>query len=172
MIEGMNTLKIAVFGSAFASKDSDEWRKAYRFGRECARRGYKVVCGGYGGIMEAVSKGASEEGGDVVGILCTELRRTPNPYLTERFWVHTYPERLAALMNSASVYVFFDGGVGTLTEFLLVWSMRCREIRKENKWFVVGSNFKNKVLKVKELLNEEMDVVFVEEPEGVFEYIE
>lgn len=164
--------KIAVFGSAFLKEGGKEWNKAYRFGKLCADRGYIVVCGGYGGIMEAVSKGARENQGDVLGILCRELERTPNSYLKEEKWTETYPMRLASLIDSASVYVFFDGGIGTLTEFLLVWSMRCRNIRRENKWFVVGSDFKKKVMKVKEMLNEEIDVLFVEEPEEVFEHIE
>jgi uncharacterized protein (TIGR00725 family) len=46
-----------------------------------ARKGVVVVCGGRGGVMEAVCKGAKEEGGITVGILTTYTGEDANPYV-------------------------------------------------------------------------------------------
>ena len=54
-------LRIAVIGGARASEA--ECNAAERIGSELAMAGAVVICGGHGGVMEAVSRGASKAGG-------------------------------------------------------------------------------------------------------------
>jgi len=56
-------------------------RDAYLLGRFLGQRGAVVVCGGLGGVMEAVSRGAHEAGGLTVGILPGADPAAANPYV-------------------------------------------------------------------------------------------
>jgi uncharacterized protein (TIGR00725 family) len=70
---------VAVIGSSQANEE--EYEIAYQVGRHLAKKGVVVVCGGRGGVMEAVCKGAKEEGGITVGILTTYTGEDANPYV-------------------------------------------------------------------------------------------
>lgn len=166
-------MKVGVFGSSSAHPSSREWKSAYRFGVLAAERGWTVVCGGYGGIMEGVSKGVRDGGGRVIGICTAELNRTPNPYLTEVEWVPTYPLRLARLIEVAEVYVFFEGGIGTFTELFLVLTMRNRQIGTSKPCIVIGKEMEEKVREVLRSINEETSrIIFVVQPEDAARVIE
>ena len=58
---------IAVIGSSTARGYLADI--AEEVGRELASRGVKVVCGGLGGVMEAVCRGAKSGGGTTIGVL-------------------------------------------------------------------------------------------------------
>jgi len=70
---------VAVIGSSQANEE--EYEVAYQVGRFLAKKGLVVVCGGRGGVMEAVCKGAKEEGGLTVGIMTTYTGEETNPYV-------------------------------------------------------------------------------------------
>src|SRR5579884_1412828 len=95
-------MRITVFGSARVGPDTREYQDARRLGRILAGRGDVIVCGGYGGIMEAVSRGAHEVGGSVVGVTVAPWvgRLRPNAYLSEERSAATLFERLEALVES------------------------------------------------------------------------
>ena len=59
---------IAVFGSSQTPPGTEEWDQAVLTGSRLAQAGFGVVTGGYGGTMEAASKGAAEAGGHVIGV--------------------------------------------------------------------------------------------------------
>ena len=72
---------VAVFGSSEPAEGDTLYDTARRLGGLLARCGYRVVTGGYGGVMEAACRGAREAGGATVGVTCSIFRdRTPNPY--------------------------------------------------------------------------------------------
>ncbi|HEX04530.1 MAG TPA: hypothetical protein ENH10_05155, partial [Bacteroidetes bacterium] len=60
---------IAIFGGGAWQPGSEGWKLSEEIGRLATKNGYTLVTGGYGGSMEAASKGSSEEGGHPVGIL-------------------------------------------------------------------------------------------------------
>ncbi|HYZ11231.1 MAG TPA: hypothetical protein VE962_05000, partial [Actinomycetota bacterium] len=60
--------RVTVFGGAWVREDEPEHAEARQFGRLAAGAGFEVANGGYGGIMAAVSRGAAEAGGTVVGV--------------------------------------------------------------------------------------------------------
>jgi len=109
---------VGVFGSSLPGEGSDAYEEAREVGREVARRGARVVCGGYGGIMEAACRGASEAGGSSLGILL-EGRGNGNAFLTERLRVPDLPARLRALRDESAAWIFLPHGLGTMLE--IVW---------------------------------------------------
>ncbi len=114
---------ISVFGSARTPEGSPAWRQAYELGQRLAAAGWTVVNGGYDGSMAAVSRGAREAGGRVIGITCAvfdPLR--PNPWLSEERKMPTLIARLEAITGLADAFIALPGGIGTLTEVTLVWN--------------------------------------------------
>jgi len=105
---------IAVIGGSEVSPQIA--RLAEEVGREIARRGATLVCGGLGGVMEAACKGASEEGGLTIGILPGENRREANPYVQIPIVTGIGYARNAAVVKTARAVIAIDGSYGTLTE--------------------------------------------------------
>lgn len=115
---------IAVFGSSRCAEQSEQYRQAYELGRILAQAGYVVLNGGYNGSMAAVSRGAREAGGRVIGVTCAVFDPLPaNPWLTEEIKAPTLLARLATMMARADGFVAVRGGIGTLSEVTLAWSL-------------------------------------------------
>ena len=108
---------IAVIGSSACS--SQEARLAEEVGRELARHGAILVCGGLGGVMEAACRGAQAEGGTTIGILPGESRQAANPYVTIPVATGIGPARNAAVVKSAQAVIAISGSYGTLSEISL-----------------------------------------------------
>jgi uncharacterized protein (TIGR00725 family) len=89
---------------------------AEEVGREIARHGAVLVCGGLGGVMEAACRGATSEGGLTVGILPGENRQAANPYVKIPIATGIGYARNAAVAKSAQAVIAVDGSYGTLTE--------------------------------------------------------
>ena len=121
---------IAVFGSSRRDEHSPFWEEAYELGRVLATAGYAVLSGGYGGSMAAVSRGAAECGGRVIGVTCALFDPWPrNQWLTEEIKAPTLMARLATMIERADGFVALRGGIGTLSEVTFVWSLlQTREI--------------------------------------------
>ncbi len=122
--EGFNFLKkfplsVTIFGGSQFKEDSLEYKKAQSLaGRIASELKYAVFSGGGPGIMEAVSRGAKEAGGQAVG-LTIELAKhqVRNPYLTKHLGFHYFFSRKVSLAFSAEAYIFCPGGFGTFDEF-------------------------------------------------------
>jgi uncharacterized protein (TIGR00725 family) len=91
-------------------------RLAEAVGREVARRGGVLVCGGLGGVMEAASRGAAEAGGLVVGILPGTRAEDANPYVTVPVVTGLGEARNVIVVRSSDALVAVGGGYGTLSE--------------------------------------------------------
>ena len=105
---------IAVIGSGQCSKE--EAAMAEAVGRELAKRGAVVVCGGLGGVMEAVCRGATAEGGLTVGILPGEMRQQANPYVRIPVVTGIGYARNVAVVKSGQAVIAIGGSYGTLSE--------------------------------------------------------
>lgn len=116
-------LTVAVIGSARLTPPDPRCEVAEKTGAAIAGRGWTLMTGGYGGLMEVTSRAAAEAGGRVIGLPMRGWSHlTPNRWNHELRWSDTYPERLGHLM-AADAIVAVDGGIGTLTEAALAWSM-------------------------------------------------
>ncbi len=89
---------------------------AEEVGKEIARRGAVLVCGGLGGVMEAACRGASGEGGLTIGILPGENRQAANTYVKIPIVTGIGYARNVAVVKSAQAVIAVDGSYGTLTE--------------------------------------------------------
>ena len=105
---------VAVIGGSDCSPE--EAKLAEEVGRELARQGVILVCGGLGGIMEAASKGASSEGGVTIGILPGGNRQAANPYVQIPIVTNLGEARNIIVVKSAQAVIAIGGGYGTLTE--------------------------------------------------------
>ena len=107
-------LAVAVIGGAQCSKE--EALLAEAVGRELARRGVTLICGGLGGVMEAACRGAAIESGLTVGILPSDDPTTANPYVRIPIASGVGFARNIAVVKSAQAVIAIDGDYGTLTE--------------------------------------------------------
>lgn len=105
---------IAVIGGSQPS--SEEAKLAEAVGRELAKRGAILVCGGLGGVMEAACKGASSEGGITVGILPGDSRQAANPYVQIPIVTGIGYARNVAVVRTAQAVIAIGGNYGTLSE--------------------------------------------------------
>ncbi len=89
---------------------------AEEVGRQIARRGAVVVCGGLGGVMTAVAKGATEAGGEVLGILPGPDKSAANPFVTLAVPTNMGHARNVVIAHTADVLIAVEGEYGTLSE--------------------------------------------------------
>ena len=59
-----------LFGGSGNNTQSKEYLETVAIGKFLVQKGYSIKNGGYGGMMEAISKGVREEGGEAIGITC------------------------------------------------------------------------------------------------------
>jgi len=105
---------IAVIGGSRASRQDIETAEAV--GRELAKRGAVVICGGLGGVMEAACRGAGTEGGLTLGILPGENRKDANQYVQIPVVTGMGYARNVAVVRSAQAVIAVGGSYGTLSE--------------------------------------------------------
>ncbi len=120
---------ISVLGGSAPKPGSEAYLEAYALGKALAEGGYVVATGGYSGIMEAASKGAAEAGGHVIGVTTDSLNRwerrsiQANPWVKEEIKFPTLRERLYHLITFSDGLIALRGGIGTLSEITLAWSL-------------------------------------------------
>jgi uncharacterized protein (TIGR00725 family) len=102
---------------------SAELDEAQEVGRLLAEAGAVVVCGGLGGVMEAVSKGAKGAGGTVVGILPGGSRSEGNDYLTIAIPTEMSHGRNVIVIRGGDAVIAVGGEFGTLSEIGLALKM-------------------------------------------------
>lgn len=124
---------VSVFGGSSPLPGSPAYVEALKLGRLLAEAGYTVATGGYMGTMEAVSRGAAEAGGHVIGVTCEAIERWrktgPNTWVKEEIKYSSLRERLHHLVEHCEAAIALPGGIGTLSEIVLTWSlMQTREI--------------------------------------------
>ena len=118
--------RITVFGGSQPKYGDESYNQAEELGRLLGAAGYTILTGGYIGTMEAVSKGAREAGGYVIGVTCDEIETwrpvRPNRWISEEYRHATLRGRLSALIDECDAAVVLPGGIGTLAELAMMWS--------------------------------------------------
>jgi len=149
-------MNVSVFGGSAPRPDEPAYADAQRLGRLLAERGHQVLTGGYIGTMEAVSRGAAEAGGHVVGVTCSEIERWrpvgANPWVREEHKAATLVERLQILIGRSDASLALPGGPGTLTEVALTWNLMIVESRQPAPLILIGKGW----LKVMKTFLEEL----------------
>jgi uncharacterized protein (TIGR00725 family) len=98
-------MRVAVFGGSAPQPGQPAYLEAQYLGEMLAKAGHEVVTGGYLGVMEAVSRGAAEAGGNVIGVTCKEIENwrpiDPNRWVTELDEEKTLFDRLDVLIRES-----------------------------------------------------------------------
>ena len=107
-------MRVSVIGGS--SIGAETAAVAAELGERLAERGHVVVCGGLGGVMEAVCRGARGADGETIGILPTDRRADANEYVDEAIATGLGHARNALVVMNGDAVVAIDGGGGTLSE--------------------------------------------------------
>ena len=134
----MNERIVTVFGSSRPREGQADYEEARALGKALAAGGFAVCSGGYGGVMEAVSRGAKEAGGKTYGVTAEFFRNKANPWIDVEVRKKTWHERLLALIEMGDGFVTCKGGTGTLVELAVVWEMLNKSVMEEKPCVVLG----------------------------------
>jgi len=96
---------------------------AREVGYEIGKRGWILICGGLGGVMEGAARGCHEAGGATVGILPGPDREDANPYVTIALPTGFGEARNVLVVRASEVLIAVAGGYGTLSEIGLALKM-------------------------------------------------
>ena len=127
---------VGVIGAGSCSAEIEEL--ATEVGRELARHGTIIVCGGLGGVMTAAAKGAKEIGGFTVGILPGASIHDANPYIDFPVATNMGQARNAIIVQTADVLIAIAGGYGTLSEIGFALKIGKAVVALQNRFAIPG----------------------------------
>ncbi len=108
---------VTMFGSARVDEAHPAYVAARETGRLFGERGWCVITGGGGGVMEAGNRGAKEGGGLSVGFnIELPHEQSPNGYLDIDYTFRHFYARKVCFVKPSEGFVIFPGGFGTLDE--------------------------------------------------------
>ena len=136
---------VAVYGSAAPAPGNPLYQTALELGQLLAHAGYTVMTGGYGGTMEAVSRGAAEAGGTTLGITCAEIEQhrpgSANLWVQQEVHTQTLLERLEILTRQPDAMIALPGGVGTLCEISLALNRMVISSAPPKPFILIGTGW-------------------------------
>lgn len=146
---------VTFFGGAINDRTTNQYNDSILIGKFLAENDYKIKNGGYGGLMEAVSKGGNEAGGDVTGYTCLSIGCAKgNQYLTETVPCVDIYQRLRLLISDSEIFIAQRGGIGTLAEvFLLLDGIR--KLKVKPRIFLFGTEWNNLFVNMTDFMSPE-----------------
>lgn len=151
-VEGVEALHelgpaVSIFGSARTKPDDPVYQQARQIAAAFAREGFAVITGGGGGVMEAANKGATEAGGDSVGLnIKLPFEQKPNEFANVQIEFNYFFIRKVMFMKYAAAYIGLPGGFGTLDEIFEVMTLIQTRRIKPFPVILVGSKYWNGLL--------------------------
>src|SRR5437867_9228111 len=143
---------VTVFGSSRPGEGSPDYEEACVLGRALAKHGFAVCSGGYGGVMEAVSRGAKQVGGKTYGVTAEFFKSAKlNRWIDVEVRKQTWEERLFELIRIADGFVACKGGTGTLVELAVVWEMLNKSVIAGKPFAVLGDFWQPSLARVREV---------------------
>ncbi|MDD3679836.1 MAG: LOG family protein [Candidatus Shapirobacteria bacterium] len=122
-------MKVTIFGYSETKPGEPLYQAAFETGKKLAQAGFTIVNGAGPGVMRASTEGAHAGGGQVIGATFDSEGMTffegqdPDNKVDELIVLRTYVERTMKLLEEGEVYVIFNGGTGTLSEFAMAWGL-------------------------------------------------
>jgi uncharacterized protein (TIGR00730 family) len=110
--------KVTIFGSARLAPETPEYQIARDFGSRVAQKGFMVMTGGGGGIMQAGNEGAGTENSFGLNIQLP-FEQEANPYINgDPKLIHFkyFFTRKLFLLKESDAVALFPGGFGTQDE--------------------------------------------------------
>jgi uncharacterized protein (TIGR00725 family) len=141
--------RITVFGGSQAQPGDPLYQQAVHLGQLIARAGYTLLTGGYIGSMEALSRGAAEAGGHVIGVTCDQIEAwrpvKANPWVGEDWHYATLQQRIFALIENCDAAMALPGGIGTLAEISLTWNLLLTHILPPRPLILIGPGWQQSI---------------------------
>lgn len=179
--KALSVQNIAIFGYADASENDELFRTVREVTKKLAETGYIVVDGGGPGVMRAATIGAKEGGGKVIGVTLYSEEipnfegRDPKNLFDEEIKTNNYVERTLALMKTGQIYVVFNGGTGTISEFGMAWGLAKLHFGHHKPLILYGKFWENIIKTFQEnmlIRPEELEVYkIVQTPDEVLDTI-
>ena len=119
-------MRICVYGAGSTKIKSKYIDESYRLGEEIAKRGHSLVFGGGStGVMGAVSKGALDNNGKVIGIAPKWMEKFEGicRECDEFIYTESMKERKNLFLEKSDAFIIAPGGIGTLEELfeIITW---------------------------------------------------
>jgi uncharacterized protein (TIGR00730 family) len=150
-------MNISIFGGSSPTVGTSAYQQAYALGKNLALDGHTVLTGGYIGIMEAVSRGAADAGGHVIGVTCRKIEAwrpvKANSWVQEERQKETLQERLLELIEECDLCMALPGGPGTLTEISLCWNLMIIKAIPKKPLILIGYEWEHVMEKFYSILN-------------------
>jgi uncharacterized protein (TIGR00730 family) len=94
------------------------YQRTIAIARALSKAGYAVITGAGSGAMEAANRGATEAGGESVGLnIDIPSVQNANQYVTKLLHFRYFFVRRVMFVKYAKAFVVMPGGYGTLDEF-------------------------------------------------------
>ncbi len=186
-VDGIDSLHklgpaVSIFGSARTQPDHPYYQKAEELAQAFGQKGFSVITGGAGGIMEAANKGASSTDVDSVGLNITlPFEQQPNPFATTQIEFKYFFVRKVMFLKYAQGYIIMPGGFGTLDElFETITLIQTHRIRKvpvilvgKDYWEGLLEWVKDKFIKEKMISKEDLNLFHVlDDPDKIVKVVE
>ena len=137
--------RISVFGGSHPKPGDPLYQDALHLGKSLAKNGYILLNGGYIGTMEALSRGAAEAGGHVIGVTRDQIETwrpvKANPWVTEEWHYASLQERIFALIENCDAFLALPGGIGTLAEIMLAWNLLLTHCISPRPLILIGTGW-------------------------------
>lgn len=136
---------VTIFGYGEAAPGTPDYDAAYLTGKLLARHGYVIINGSGPGIMKAATEGAHAGGGRAIGLtfngkgMTNFIDRDITNEVDELHMYDTYVERTLKLLEAGDVYVVFNGGTGTISEFGMAWGLARLHFGRHRPLILYGS---------------------------------
>ncbi len=111
------TMRVSVIGGSTVAESTYE--QARTVGQLLGDRGHTVVCGGLGGVMEAVARGAKARGSRTIGVLPGSDPAAANDYIDIPIATGLGNARNVLVATNGDAAIAIDGSYGTLSEIAL-----------------------------------------------------
>jgi uncharacterized protein (TIGR00725 family) len=143
----MRPMRITIFGGSKPVPGEPAYEEALHLGKLLGKEGHTVLTGGYIGTMEAVSRGAAEAGGHVIGVTCGEIEKwrpgKANQWVKEEIRFVSTRERLLALIDNCEAAFALPGGAGTLAEITVMWNNLITNSIDYKPLLLIGDGWRN-----------------------------
>ena len=172
---------VSIFGSARVAPTDIYYQKAEHLAKLLAKNGFSVITGGGPGIMEAANKGASEAGGQSIGMnIRLPFEQKPNPHANIRIDFKYFFTRKVMFVKYAVAYVILPGGFGTMDELFEALTLIQTKRIKSFPLILMGSDYwqglldwlKKTMLTEGKILPADLELIqIIDDPEEVVKHI-
>ena len=136
---------VAIFGSSEPVPGEPLYDQARDAGRRLAGAGLVVINGGYGGVMEAASRGARDAGGMAIGVTVERFlaRSTGNRWLSHEVSEPDLYLRTRSLVEAACGFLVLQGRSGTLAELAFLWALHRACLLRDHPVVLAGKTWQD-----------------------------